>query len=143
VVLATHDLYLLDRVCTLVLGLDGQGSAQLFADYSQWDVWQEQRKGSKAKSQAESRPPAFSAAEPLAAPPRKKPSYLETREYESIEQRVHEAEEVLEQKRAALQNPAITKDGRLLEQAYREMEEAQLAVDVAYARWAELEEKMV
>ena len=32
--------------------------------------------------------------------------------------------------------------GRLLEQAYREVEEAQKSVDSAYARWAELEEKM-
>ena len=50
-VLVTHDRYLLDRVSTLVLGLDGQGSAERFADYSQWDVWQEQRKQPKPKTQ--------------------------------------------------------------------------------------------
>ena len=37
-VLVTHDRYMLDRVSTLVLGLDGQGRAERFADYSQWDV---------------------------------------------------------------------------------------------------------
>src|ERR1700710_917104 len=36
-VLVTHDRYLLDRVSTAVLGLDGQGGAQLFADYWQWE----------------------------------------------------------------------------------------------------------
>ena len=133
-VLVTHDRYLLDRVSTVVLGLDGQGGAERFADYSQWDVWQEQRKPPKPKPQPEIRQQSSSA--------KKKPSYLEAREYESIEQRVHEAEHALEQKRAALQNPAITKDGRLLEQAYRELEEAQTAVDAIYARWAELEQKM-
>ena len=76
-------------------------------------------------------------------PVKKKPSYLEAREYESIEQRVHEAEQVLEQKRAALKDPSLARDGRLLEQAYREVEEAQAAVDAIYARWAELEQKMV
>jgi len=35
-VLVTHDRYLLDRVATAVLGLDGQGAAQLYADYWQW-----------------------------------------------------------------------------------------------------------
>ncbi len=136
-VLVTHDRYLLDRVSTLVLGLDGQGRAERFADYSQWDVWQEQRKQPKPKAQAEIRPPA------RRLPAKKKPSYLEAREYESIEQRVHEAEQVLEQKRAALKDPSLTRDGRLLEQAYREVEEAQAAVDAIYARWAELEQKMV
>jgi ATP-binding cassette subfamily F protein uup len=135
-VLVTHDRYLLDRVSTLVLGLDGQGRAERFADYSQWDEWQEQRKQPKPKAQPEIRPP-------LAAPVKKKPSYLEAREYESIEQRVHEAEEVLEQKRAALKDPSLARDGRLIEQAYREVEEAQAAVDAIYARWAELEQKMV
>ena len=36
-VLVTHDRYLLDRVSTFVLGLDGQGGAQLYADYWQWE----------------------------------------------------------------------------------------------------------
>jgi ATP-binding cassette subfamily F protein uup len=142
-VLVTHDRYLLDRVSTLVLGLDGQGRAERFADYSQWDVWQEQRKQPKPKAQPEIRPSNSPTVGPLAAPTKKKPSYLEAREYESIEQRVHEAEQVLEQKRADLKDPAIARDGRLIEQAYREVEEAQAAVDAIYARWAELEQKMV
>jgi len=43
-VLVTHDRYMLDRVSTIVLGLDGQGSADSFADYSQWESWQAERK---------------------------------------------------------------------------------------------------
>ncbi len=136
-VLVTHDRYLLDRVSTLVLGLDGQGRAERFADYSQWDVWQDERKQPKAKAQPEIRPPSA----PVAAA-KKKPSYLEAREYESIEQRVHEAEELLAEKQAVLKDPLLAKDGRLLDQAYREVEEAQAAVDAIYARWAELEQKM-
>ncbi len=134
-VLVTHDRYLLDRVSTLVLGLDGRGGAERFADYSQWDVWRGERAQPKVRAEKEVRVAAASAG-------KKKPSYLEAREYEGIEERVHEAEQVLEQKRGALQDPAITKDGRLLEQAYREVEEAQAAVDAIYARWAELEEKI-
>jgi ATP-binding cassette subfamily F protein uup len=135
-VLVTHDRYLLDRVSTLVLGLDGQGSWERFADYSQWEVWSRQAKQTAAPEIRRPTPSANSTA------PKRKPSYLDAREYESIEQRVHEAELALEQKRAALQNPELTKDGRLLEHAYRELEDAQKAVDAIYARWAELEEKM-
>jgi ATP-binding cassette subfamily F protein uup len=37
-VLVTHDRYMLDRVSTVVLGLDGQEpGAERFADYSQWE----------------------------------------------------------------------------------------------------------
>src|SRR4029077_1877954 len=39
-VLVTHDRFMLDRVSTVVLGLDGLGGAERFADYSQWDIWQ-------------------------------------------------------------------------------------------------------
>ena len=45
-VLVTHDRYMLDRVSTIVLGLDGQGGAESFADYSQWEAWQAERKQS-------------------------------------------------------------------------------------------------
>ncbi len=41
-VLVTHDRYLLDRVSTVVLGLDGNGNAGQFADYLQWEVWREE-----------------------------------------------------------------------------------------------------
>ena len=37
-VLVTHDRYMLDRVSTVVLGLDGLGEAARFADYSQWEA---------------------------------------------------------------------------------------------------------
>jgi len=43
-VLVTHDRYLLDRVSTAVLALDGEGGVGLFADYSQWEQAQSLRK---------------------------------------------------------------------------------------------------
>ena len=47
-VLVTHDRYMLDRVSTIVLGLDGQGGAERFADYSQWETWQAERQQARA-----------------------------------------------------------------------------------------------
>src|SRR5205814_7095746 len=43
-VLVTHDRYMLDRVSTMVLGLDGRGGAESFADYLQWEEWQAENK---------------------------------------------------------------------------------------------------
>ena len=47
-VLVTHDRFMLDRVSTIVLGLDGQGESGIFADYSQWEQF---RSESQAKEQ--------------------------------------------------------------------------------------------
>jgi len=135
-ILVTHDRYLLDRVSTTVLGLDGEGRAEQFADYSQWEEWQSSRRKAKTKEAAA---PAVTVSAP--APVKKKLSYIEAREYETIEQQVMAAEEVLEQKRQALHDPAIVSDGRALQDAYAALESAQAAVDAVYARWAELESK--
>ncbi len=48
-VLVTHDRYMLDRVSTVVLGLDGVGGAERFADYSQWDAWQRKQNSARNK----------------------------------------------------------------------------------------------
>jgi ATP-binding cassette subfamily F protein uup len=137
-VLVTHDRYMLDRVSTIVLGLDGQGSAERFADYSQWETWQAEREPASLGSV---RVPARPAATEPATSSKKKLSYLEAREYASIEDRVAAAEQVLDAKRNAAEDPAIASDATRLMTAHSELEEAQNAVDELYARWAELEKK--
>jgi ATP-binding cassette subfamily F protein uup len=137
-VLVTHDRYLLDRVSTVVLGLDGEGGAESFADYGQWEAWQAERK--RGRSGTESFVPAVAGpSQPIQA--QKKLSYLEAREYAGIEQRITEAEQTLQDRRAALEDPAIASDGPKLIAAHAEMEAAQNELDTLYARWAELQEK--
>ena len=139
-VLVTHDRYMLDRVSTIVLGLDGLGGAERFADYSQWDTWQRsQQKGSANFSSGARRGSA--QAEPQLAAAKKKLSYSEVRELESIEDRIAEADKKLEANRAALEDPAVTSDPALLKTTCIEMDEAQNTLDRLYARWAELEKK--
>jgi ATP-binding cassette subfamily F protein uup len=137
-VLVTHDRYMLDRVSTIVLGLDGQGSAERFADYSQWETWQAEQLQATQSVRVTARPTTTTET---VTPSRKKLSYLEAREYAGIEQRVAAAEELLEAKRAQAQNPAIASDASRLMSAHAELEEAQKTVDELYARWAELEKK--
>ena len=143
-VLVTHDRYMLDRVSTVVLGLDGQGGIGRFADYSQWERWLEERertaRSGVAKSSAKSSERANGDRARQGAG-RKKLSYLESREYAAIEQQVAHAEDVLQAKRAQLEDPRIVSDSDRLIAAHAEMEEAQEKVDMLYARWAELEKK--
>ena len=138
-VLVTHDRYLLDRVSTVVLGLDGEGSAEGFADYSQWDVWQRESKEGKKPESAEK---SASAPSPDNSRVSKKLSYLDARDYKTIETRVADAELVLQSKREALENPAIASDAPGLLRAHAELDAAQEVVDTLYARWAELEAKI-
>jgi ATP-binding cassette subfamily F protein uup len=138
-VLVTHDRYMLDRVSTMVLGLDGNGGAGLFADYSQWETWLEEQQQALKNG---ARPAEVAAPESSRqASGKKKLSYLEGREYDGIEQQVAEAEHVLQAKREQLEDPKIVSDGRRLMAAHAEMESAQERVDTLYARWAELEKK--
>ena len=136
-VLVTHDRYLLDRVSTVVLGLNGQGSAEGFADYSQWETWQREGRQVDKKSAAPEKNGASSGA-PKAA---KKLSYKDARDYATIEHRVADAEVILQAKREALEDPAIASDAAGLVRAHTELDAAQEVVDALYARWAELEAK--
>jgi ABC transport system ATP-binding/permease protein len=141
-VLVTHDRYMLDRVSTIVFGIDGFGGAERLADYSQWDVWQRLRQAKRASRLASGtlRSPA-PVGETQTAVPRKRLSYKEAREISTIEERIAEAEQELHAKRISLEDPAITSDPLLLRTACDEMQEAQKRGDDLYVRWVELEQK--
>ncbi|MEO6803073.1 MAG: ATP-binding cassette domain-containing protein, partial [Granulicella sp.] len=143
-VLVTHDRYMLDRVSTIVLGLDGRGGTETFADYSQWEQW-------RGVTVEESIIPgqagkAVTASVPVAATNgasggKKKLSYLEAREFAGIEAAVDGAEDRLQKAREALEETAVVTDPVKLTTALEEMERAQEKADGLYARWAELSEK--
>jgi ATP-binding cassette subfamily F protein uup len=137
IVLVTHDRFMLDRVSTFLLALDGNGGADFFADYAQWEAAVD----SAVPVMQERKLPSAADIRPTAAKP-KKLSYKEAREYETIEARIHEAEQYFEQKQALMHDTTVTSDPARLRSAYQEMQEAQEAVDALYARWAELESKL-
>jgi ATP-binding cassette subfamily F protein uup len=142
-VLVTHDRYMLDRISTIVLGFDGLGGIERFADYSQWDAWQESQQEDRDKAGLPE-PTARLRVAAEATPPsaaKKKLSYNELRELESMEERIAEAEHALHERQAALQDTAIMSDGPRLHSASLQLDEARKAVDHLYARWAELEHK--
>lgn len=58
-VLVTHDRWLLDRVSTILLALDGTGRLEWFADYAQWESAQEPgcRVGNRPKAKKAAPPP--------------------------------------------------------------------------------------
>lgn len=132
-VLVTHDRFMLDRVSNLVVGLDGNGGAGVFADYAQWE------ESLESQNKPEKSPKSKGSDSTNTS--KKRLSYLETREWETIEARVEAADVVLQDKHKALENPAVNTDPQALQKAVAELESAQEMLDQLYARWAELSEK--
>jgi ATP-binding cassette subfamily F protein uup len=128
----SHDRYLLDRVSTVVIGLDG-GDGGIFADYSQWEASRNEPPPPKAVAK-ESRPPAPEDG------PKRKLAYLDQREWDGMETNILEAERELAARHRELQEAAS--DASRVTEAYEELQQAQRRVEDLYARWAELEAKV-
>jgi ABC transport system ATP-binding/permease protein len=141
-VLVTHDRYLLNRVSSTVLGLDGRGHTGRFADYAQWEDWLEEIDDQpQAKSARKSDGSSASNTANPANSAKKKLSYLEAREFAAIEQRVEVSDARLAAARDHVEHPDVATNATALQDALTELDAAQHENDALYARWAELTEK--
>jgi ATP-binding cassette subfamily F protein uup len=140
-VLITHDRYMLDRLSTVVFGLDGLGQSDRFADYSQWDAWQIAQNAEFIVKPTTQNKTAPRQSEILPKPAKTKLTRSESRELASIEKQIAKAEQTLVARRAALEDREIACDASRLQTAFVEMEAAQKSVDNLYQRWSELDRK--
>ena len=144
-VLVTHDRYLLNRVSSTVLGLDGRGHTGRFADYGQWEDWVEEQEAEQNKSgrtlSASSASTVSANSLPSQAGGKKKLSYLEAREFAAIEVRVEVSDARLAAAHERVENPEIATNAAALQEALMELDAAQHENDALYARWAELTDK--
>ena len=133
-VLVSHDRHLVDRVTTAILALDGNGGAQRYADYDQW----------QANRRATAKPKKSKTAATASTTPRpgsRRLTYLEQREWEGMEESVLSAEARVAEAKAHAENPSIATDAGALHERLQALDEAQQEVDRLYERWAELEAK--
>lgn len=138
-VLVTHDRHLLDRVTNVVLGLDGRGHAARFADYRQWEDWIEEQ---DAAERASTKSSGTSTKKEVSAAAKKKLSYMDARDYATIEERIATAEAERDALHNLLEDPAVATDAGRLQKALTDSAAAQEVVDDLYMRWAELEAKL-
>ena len=131
VVLVTHDRFLLERVSTDLLALDGEGGAHAYADLSQWE-----RGRDAAKSAAKEKPRP--AAAPV-SPAKKKLTWGEQKELERIEAAILAAESAAESLEKETADPSLAADHVKLSAAYEKLGAAQAEVQRLYDRWADLE----
>jgi ATP-binding cassette subfamily F protein uup len=137
VVLITHDRHMLDRVCTDLIGLHGNGRCGNYASVAQWQEADRQKaKPSSTASQPKKR-------QAVARLKQAGMSYHEKREWAGMEERIFAAEEEVARLQRELDNPAVATDHEKLQSTYEAHRAAQQEVDALYARWEELERKML
>lgn len=142
-ILITHDRYLLDRICTHILGLFGDGEWGIFADYWQWQDSRRDREAARRQQMRAAAPQAASSSVPSTQVRAVKLSYLEQREADGMEERIHLAEAKLGEVEEQLNDAAVVSDGSRVQQLLKSQTDLQAEIEVLYARWAELEEKQV
>ena len=140
-ILVTHDRWLLDRVSTILLALDGKGHAEWFADYPQWEAAQERNQDGRRR-------PEFQTSiepRPVTASESKKKglTYREQREWEQMEHKILQAEAAVAACQTAMQDPAVVSDAAALQARCKALEAAHADVEKLYVRWTTLEGKRV
>ncbi|MEM7625741.1 MAG: ABC-F family ATP-binding cassette domain-containing protein [Planctomycetota bacterium] len=143
IVLVTHDRFMLDRLSTTLLALDGRGGNHTFASYAQYLKHQARtQEPPPGAARAPATPPGHPSSPSQPAPPKRpqKLTYKLQHELDGMEAAILDAEAQLEALQADAADPQIMADRERYAGVCRELGDAQTRVDTLYARWAELEE---
>jgi ATP-binding cassette subfamily F protein uup len=136
IVLVTHDRYLLDRLSSEILALDGKGNAAMYATLEQWERAQDV----PAPTEPAAKKPAPAAESSRPAPAAKKRlTWKEQRELEGMEAAILAAETQLALLQERVSDPTVLADHVKSHDAFDQLARAQQEVERLYARWAELE----
>lgn len=131
-VIVSHDRFLLDAAATEVLGLGLGDGGRLLATTEQYTRARQALRKDAARAERPSEPPARAPA-----PARTKLSNKERAELEGMEDTIAAAEAQVAALQAELEAPG--RDARRMQEAARELGEAQARVEALFARWQELE----
>jgi ABC transport system ATP-binding/permease protein len=135
--LVSHDREFLDNVVTSTLALEGEGRVgEYVGGYAEWLRQRPQAMAMRPRNEA-----TAANAAPLAPVPKKrKLAYKEMRELESLPATIESLEKRIAELTAAMNDPAFFKqDAEAIVTANETMAKTQSELDVAYARWQELE----
>lgn len=136
-VLVTHDRYMLTRLCTQFVGLDGYGAHGTFAEYQQWEAWLRRQLKHREEQGEHNRLPNVRSK----GSSTKKLTYREQKEYDSFEAKILKAESAVERCQATVADPTVVSDHIQLQDAYDALQLAERQVAKLYERWSELEAK--
>jgi ATP-binding cassette subfamily F protein uup len=147
-VLVTHDRFMLDRLSSEILGLDGTGGHRIVTDYEQYQNWVDLREKEKAQAlrqqAAQQRAASGAGTSPAKAEKKatKKLPYKEQQEWETMEARILEAEGDVQRWHKSMEDPKVAADRAKFTEVCEKLHTAQERVAALYARWEILEAKI-
>jgi ATP-binding cassette subfamily F protein uup len=143
IVLVSHDRFLLERLATEYLALDGKGNARRFASMEQWKsaVFKSERADRAEADTANPKKVQGEHKKQGAAKPSKpaKLSYKLQVELDGMEEAILDAEAAVAKLEAKAGDPALVGDHKRSATAYANLRDGQQRVKELYARWAELD----
>ena len=141
VIAVSHDRYFLNRVCTSILAFEGEG--QLYYDAGNYQDYLDKRAAKKAADAAQAAAWNAKAAPQKKAVPAvatRKLTWKETKELETIEADILQAEGGVAKLEAAFAAPDFYQThGDRWQEKEKELATAKTKVATLYKRWAELE----
>lgn len=137
IVLVTHDRFMLGRLSTEIIALNGRGDAKRYASYEQWA--QDQAHVQTITATPAEKPGPKSTPTALSTAPSKKLSYKLQRELDQMEDTILEAEAELESLTQDAGSPEVMADRERHAEVCAKLTQAQGRVQQLYDRWAELE----
>lgn len=151
VLLVTHDRYFLDQVSTQILAFSKETLIP-FVGLDQWETWLSTQKSNNSTTSRSSQTAQAQTAQTKQLPSTPRPtqtqrtsqkrrlSFKEQREFDSMESNIQKAEERLAELLSQSTAPENISNSAKLTEITKEMTIVQNEVDRLYARWSELEQ---
>jgi ATP-binding cassette subfamily F protein uup len=150
VLLVTHDRWFLDQVTSKILAFSKNFDTDApevtaFEGYPQWETHERERvaredeKRKEREKAARNQQNLAKSAATAGKAPKKKLSYKDQREWESMELTIHNAEAEVARLSGESQSSESLKSPTKLRETLSALHSAQEKVEKLYARWAELE----
>ncbi len=138
-IIVSHDRFFLDQVADFHLALHN-GEFTRFADIHQWERWMlKQGLEPQPVVTPKTKLPVVSAPKPEVAVSKKKLSFKEKQELESIEVQIAKSEKELANLESQSQSPEILGNPKKLKEVFEQLAACQNQIAKLFERWSELE----
>jgi ATP-binding cassette subfamily F protein uup len=138
VLLVSHDRHFLDRTTTSLLAFPERPGGQVahLVGLSQWEAWYAAEREEMAALSERDKP---ASARSSSSAPRRKLSYKDQRDFDTIQDRIAQAEARLAALETEQARPELASNAGRLVELIAQVESAKAEIEALYARWSELD----
>jgi ATP-binding cassette subfamily F protein uup len=141
IVVVSHDRYFLDQVCRKLLFLKGDGSFETFASLDQYNSYMSTMSMPQPAAKQQTQAPVEPPKDQSSNKPKKKLSYMEQREFDSMEEQIALAEATLSEITQQMSDPKLVTSSGTLSRLTVEQTAAEQKLQQLYERWQTLDAK--